>query len=127
MNKCSIDSFRKMTFDKNIKPYRFHADGIDITVQDWTELSMAFVRWLIEKGHLKPDMLPVHNHAKRGKYFINSKPQHKIQEKDACWKLIGSYYVDTKYNADSHIKNILAALKQLGILSPQIQVSFRAG
>ena len=26
MDKCSIDSLRKMTFDKNIKPYRFHTD-----------------------------------------------------------------------------------------------------
>lgn len=126
MNKCSVDSLRKMTFNKNIKPYKFHADGIDISVQDWTELSIVFVKWLIQKGYLKVEKLPVHNHARRGKYFINSKPQHQLQEKDACWQSVGPYYVDTKYNAQSHVNNLLSTLKQLNVVIPQFQISFRA-
>lgn len=126
MTKCSVDTLRKMTFNKNIKPYKFHADGIDTPVEDWTQLCLVFVKWLIQKGYISVEKLPVHNHAKRGKYFINSKPQHQLQEKDACWQTIGPYCIDTKYNAESHVKNILFALKHLGVVNPQFQISFRA-
>jgi len=28
---------------------------------------------------------------------------------------VGKVYVDTKYNADAHVKNLMAAVDQLGI------------
>lgn len=126
MNKCTISDIRKMSFDKHVKPYKFHTDGIDSPVDDWSHLCVVFVKWLIQRGLLQCEQLPVQNHARRGKYFINTKPQHKIQEMDGLWQSVGPYYIDTKYNADAHIKNILATVRHLGIGNPQFKISFRA-
>lgn len=124
MNKCTVADLKKMTFDKHIKPYKFHAGGIDTPVDDWTHLCLVFVRWLIQNGFITIEKLPVQNHAKRGKYFINTKPQHKIQEMDGYWQNVGPYHIDTKYNADAHIKNILSTLRCLSVASPQFKISF---
>lgn len=124
MNKCTVADLRKMTFDKHIKPYKFHSGGIDTAVDDWSHLCLVFVRWLIQNGFITIEKLPVQNHARRGKYFINTKPQHKIQEMDGYWQNVGPYHIDTKYNANAHIKNVLSTLRYLGVASPQFQISF---
>lgn len=126
MNKCTVADLRQMTFDKHIKPYKFHANGCETPVEDWSHLCLVFVKWLIGSGHLTSNRLPVPNHARRGKYFINSKPQHKIQEKDGYWQKVGEYHIDTKYNAECHIKNLITTLSHLGVLNPQFQISFYA-
>lgn len=112
-------------FNKTIKPYKFTFGAISIDVSSWTELTIKFVRWLIEEKYLKQENLPITNHAERGKYFINSKPVHQYAEKKRSWHKINNYHIDTKYNAEDHIKNIISALNQLGIYNPDIKVSFR--
>ncbi|MFH1019421.1 MAG: hypothetical protein V1782_02250 [Pseudomonadota bacterium] len=126
MNKCTIADLRKMPFDKHIKPYSFHVGGIETKVDNWNHLCLVFVQWLNQNGFLTIEKLPVPNHAGRGKYFINIKPQHKIREMDGYWQNVGPYYIDTKYNADAHIKNILSTLRHVGVASPQFQISFHA-
>lgn len=129
MKNCTIAEMGRMVsdkaFDKTIKPIEFTSGTTSIAVSDWTELAKEFVRWLIEKGHLKNKNLPVHNHAKKGKYFINLKPEHKYPEKDGYWYKINNVHVDTKYNAEHHVKNIISTLDQLGIYNPNIKISFR--
>ena len=129
MKNCSVADIIKMVsdkvFDKTIKPLKFTVETVVIPVYDWTELSKEFVRWLIEKGHLKKENLPIHNHANRGKYFINSEPVHEYAEKDGYWCEVNSFYVDTKYNAEHHVKNIISSLAQLGVYNPDIKFSFR--
>ncbi|MCK9390239.1 MAG: hypothetical protein M0Q01_01560 [Syntrophales bacterium] len=124
MNKCKISDLEKMTFDKHIKPYRFYADGIDEKIDNWSDLCLIFVKWLNRNGLLPLGKLPVPNYAGRGKDFINMKPQHTRQEMNGYWKNIGPYYIDTKYNADAHVRNILSTLRHLGIIDPQLQLSF---
>ena len=128
MENCTVADLKIMVedkvFDKTIKPYRFIYGTISIDVSDWTELSKQFVRWLIDKNNLKQENLPIHNHAKRGKYFINFKPVHQYAEKNGCWHEINNYHIDTKYNAEHHVKNMLSALNQLGIYNPDIKFSF---
>lgn len=129
MKNCSLEEIKKMIsdkfFDKTVKPTEFIAGTITIPVSDWTELSKEFVRWLIEKKYLTKEKLPIHNNAKRGKYFINSEPFHKYTEKDGFWHEVNNFHVDTKYNAERHMKNILSSLSQLGIYNPDIKFSFR--
>lgn len=128
MENCTVADLKKMVsdkvFDKMIKPYKFTSGTISVDVSNWTELSKEFVRWLIEKKNLKQENLPIHTDVKRGKYFINSKPVHQYAEKNGCWHEINHYHIDTKYNAEHHVRNMLSALDQLSIYNPDIKISF---
>lgn len=81
--------------------------------------------WLSKEGHLTKARLPIHNHAKRGKYFINDLPQHSTVNFDGDWHRVGDFYVDTKYNARARVKNLLSALEQLGIRDPHFYLAFQ--
>jgi hypothetical protein len=124
MDIYSAQDLKSQIFDNHTSPCKFHGGGIQANVSSWSDLSTVFLRWLLEQGHLCVHKLPVPNHADHGKYLINSQPHHKHPH-DGNWKKIGAYYVDTKYNADAHRKNMLAALKFLDISDPDFRVSFR--
>ena len=125
MECCTVQELKNMVFDKTIRPIRFIDGTSEILVDDWTNLALEFVSWLIRKGHLTKEKLPVPNHANRGKYFINSTPQHKYPEKDGLWHHIGEFHIDTKYNAQAHINNIISTLNYLGVYGPDIKITFR--
>ncbi|HCC54541.1 MAG TPA: hypothetical protein DEQ20_06400 [Desulfobulbaceae bacterium] len=127
MKKCTVADLRSMTFGKHDKPNRFYSDEQDIRgkkVDNWSHLSRIFVQWLIDNHLIAIEKLPVPDHRGHGKDFINIKEQHEIQERGGVWKKVGPYYVDTKYNADDHIQNILSTLEYLGIANPKFQISF---
>ena len=124
MDKFTPEDLQKEKFDKQTRPRAFYAGSIASPVADWAELSRVFVLWLINNRHLNFDQLPVPNHAYRGKYFINKKPCHEHLERDGDWRSVGTYWVDTKYNADSHRKNLLSTLKHLQVQSANIFFSF---
>lgn len=95
-------------------------------MSNWTDVSIKFVEWLINKNLLTKSKLPIYNYSENDKYFINSSPQHKIAEKDGQWNsVLGDFHVDTKYNADCHKKNIIHTLKHLGVLDADIKISFK--
>ena len=125
MENCTVNDMRRMAFDKRIRPLKFVDGTSEIRVSDWAELSLIFVNWLIQKGHLTKVNLPIPNHANRGKYFINSEPFHKYPEKDGDWHHIGSFHIDTKYNAQAHVNNIISTLSYLGVHSPSFRITFR--
>ena len=97
------------------KPRILEIQGERIQVKDWADLCVKFVGWLIEHGHLGPDSPPVPNSAGHGKYFINRRPEHMVHGKDGSWREVGGVYVDIKYGASAHIKNLGAALQFLGL------------
>jgi hypothetical protein len=125
MEPCTVSQLRKMDFDESTKPRAFYDRAIEIAVDDWTDLDKVLVGWLAREGFLTKAKLPVKNHAGRGKYFINSKPEHSSPSFDGVWHQVGEFYVDTKYNAESHIKNLLSALEQLGVRDPHFYLAFR--
>lgn len=47
-------------------------------------------------------------------------------DKNGEWKRVGVYYIDTKYNAEAHIKNMIEALQVLNVKNPDFHVSFRS-
>lgn len=127
MKKCAVAELRSMTFGKHDKPNRFYSDEQDVRgkkVGNWSHLSCIFVQWLIDNHLISIEKLPVPDHRGHGKDFINIRDQHEVQERGGVWKKVGPYYVDTKYNADDHIKNILSSLLHLGIANPQFRISF---
>lgn len=125
MENCRVDDMKRMAFDKKIKPVKFVDDSLEIPVSDWAALSLTFVNWLIQKGHLTKGNLPIPNHANRGKYFINSEPFHKYRKKDGDWHNVGSFHIDTKYNAQAHVNNIISTLRFLRVHSPSFRITFR--
>lgn len=129
LDRCSISEIRSMldnmVFDKHIRPHEF-ISGTSVTrITTWTELSIIFVKWLIENKFISLDKVPISNSASNGKYFINTVASHRIQEKDGLWHRVAPYFVDTKYNATSHIRNILFTLKHLNLHNPDFKISFR--
>ena len=124
MGNCSVDDLELMAFYKTIKPLKFFNGISDISVTGWTELSLAFVSWLILNGHLKKEKLPIPNYANRGKDFFNSNPCHEYPEMDGTWHRIGDFHIDTKYNAQCHIKNIISTVKFLSVYNPKFRITF---
>jgi len=116
-----------MDFDDTVHPRAFFDRALEITVEDWADLDRPFVSWLCREGRLTKANLPIHNHAKRGKYFINAKPVHSSQSFDGDWHRVGDFFVDTKYNAQSHVNNLLSTLEQLGVRDPHFYLAFRTG
>lgn len=126
MDRCTVNELKRMEFNGHIRPHTFHDGVTAVAVRYWTELDIVFVGWLVRNHHLTVDKLPLLDHAGKGKYFINSQPVHKHPDKDGKWKSVGIYCVDTKYNADAHIKNLLAALQALRVPNPKFTISFHS-
>ena len=122
---CTVADLAQMDFDDTVHPRAFFDRALEVAVDDWATLDRQLVAWLSREGHLSVVRLPIHNHAKRGKYFINDKPQHSRPDFDGDWHKVGDYFVDTKYNAQSHIKNLLSALEQLDVRNPHFYLAFR--
>lgn len=109
-----------MTFDESIRPRAFFDRAIEIAVDDWADLDQMVVSWLVREGHLKKAHLPIKNYARRKKYFIDAMP-HPYGD----WHKVGDFYVDTKYNAQSHINNLLSTLEHIGLKDPHFYLAFR--
>ncbi len=121
----SLSELESRELDKEYKPRTLIIEGQNIEVKNWTELSTKFVEWLIKKEYLVENNLPIYNFSERDKYFINNVARHKIAEKDGQWKPVVDFFIDTKYNANCHKKNIIYALKYLEIYNADIKISFR--
>jgi len=124
---CTVADLASMDFDETVHPRAFFDRALEIAVDDWASLDKQLVVWLSREGYLTKANLPIRNHAKRGKYFINDKAQHSRPGFDGDWHKVGDFYVDTKYNAQSHIKNLLSTLEQLGLSDPHFCLAFRTG
>jgi hypothetical protein len=121
----SLDDIKKVDLGKDTRPVLMEINGDRFEVGDWTDLCIKFVEWLIMKGLLKKSKVPILNHAKRDKYFINTERKHYFEERDALWKSVGDYYVDTKYNADAHVKNLQTTLTELSAGNIDLKIAFR--
>jgi hypothetical protein len=126
LNKLySFEELRNIELGKDSRPSILEIQGRQIDVSDWTELCVRFVESLIAGGILVKSKTPVFNHAEKDKYFISLKPKHLSAEKDAEWKQVGDYFVDTKYNASAHVKNLESALHHLNAINMRIRIGFR--
>ena len=81
-------------------------------LSNWVDLAKAFVSWLRMSGALNDSKLPILNHAARDKFYINKVPSHGGSGRDGNWVEVNGVHVDIKYNAESHVKNILATLDE---------------
>lgn len=100
---------------KGIKPIALIINGQRTSVRDWTEATIVFVKLLLANGDLSLKNLPLIVSERGTKAYINN-TDTQLDGKDALFKKIGEgIYVDTKYNALGHVKNISNALKSLAV------------
>lgn len=106
------------------RPTMIEIDGEVERVSTWAQLCDVFVKWLLDHQKLPSHRVPIYNAAGRGKYFINTKPEHADSTKKANWRKVGDVFVDTKYNGDAHIRNLISTLENLGLedLSVKIEI-----
>lgn len=122
----ALNELKLLDLGIRTRPYQLNIDGEIIYVDDWTDLCIQFVERLIEKDFLTSSSIPIFNHSsKREKYFVNTEPKHFFPERDGEWKQVGSFFIDTKYNAEAHVKNIVSALYHLNIQNIDFGISFR--
>ena len=122
----SIQELENMYLGKEVRPAALEIENDRFEVKNWTELICKFVEWLINNNKLRSSHLPLLNHAERDKFFINNRSEHKDPRKDAQWQSVGSYFVDTKYNAEAHKKNIVHTLYQLDLRNVlNLRISFK--
>lgn len=109
------------------KPLILHIKGKQIKVSTWRDVSVEFVQWLFNNGHLSNGKIPLFNSAYSDKYFINKEPIHQTPTKDGSWKQVGNIYVDIKYSASNTVKNVIAAIEQLhlGSLKHDIRITVK--
>ena len=76
--------------------------------------------------NFKKNQLPIYTHDKKEKYFINTEPKHSISHLNGGFKEIRSgIFVDTKYNADRNVLNLIHLLRHLGSNPKKIKVSVK--
>ena len=122
----TLNELDRVELGKDTRPERLHLEGEVHHVRNWVEVCERLVEWLIKKGHLTASKCPVPTGSERmDKYFINTAAAHRIREKDGDWREVGGFFVDVKYNAFYHVKNIRGTMRHLGVHNSGIRLSFR--
>jgi hypothetical protein len=120
----TLDALQKMSLGRDTRPSKLIIEGRQYSVRTWTDLCEDFVSWLIDNGYLSLSNIPMYNHTERDKYFINVEPEHQKRGKTAQWVKVGSFFVDTKYNAEAHKENIIHTLAVLDLRSINLAIAF---
>lgn len=110
----NLDSLPNMNITSS-KPSKIVIDTKEYDTKDWTDLCKKFVLFLIENNYLTESNLPIYTYSGKDKYFISKEAKHKNPERNGKWVKVGNLFIDVKYNASSHVKNILNTLDFLNI------------
>lgn len=99
------------------KPVLLIINGETIKVKSWKEVSVEFIRFLINKNDLSVNDLPLCPNPRSAKAFVNSIPgQPPGSGKTGLFvKIADNFYVDIKLNAKYHILNIWRTLELLNL------------
>ena len=98
------------------QPTGMYIENEKIYVKSWTDVTMFFVEYLITNGDLKQENLPFCLWRSRlSKEFINKTGKPSSGSDGYFKKVKDGFFVDTKYNAKSHILNMIATLDKLSI------------
>ena len=122
--RYTLDELEKMHLGDDKTPSNLEIRGQQFTVKSWHDLIGRFVNWLIMNNLLNFKNIPILDHTQTDKYFINTQPRHKALDKEGKWDRVGPFYVDTKYDAEGHKKNIIHTLHHLGVKGARIKITF---
>lgn len=122
----SFQELKTMEFDKRHRPQIMLFGNQRFSVNDWSDLWVQLLNHLVKTNKLNENHLPIFSHSSRQeKYLINIVPKHYHPEKNGNWKKVGNFYVDVKYRADAHFKNLVHLFEHLGIPNNDLAISFR--
>ena len=122
----SFQELELMDIDKRTRPQGVRLGDTLLPVSDWSDLWVHLLNHLLKTGQLQKKHLPIFSYSsRREKYLINTEPKHFYPEKDGNWKRVGDFYVDVKYNADAHFKNLIHLFKQIEISTNDFAISFK--
>jgi len=110
----NLDSLLSMNIISS-KPSKIVINTKEYDTKNWTDLCIKFVLFLIENNYLTESNLPIYTYSENKKYFINKEAKHENPERDGKWVKVGNLFIDVKYNANNHVKNILKTLNFLNI------------
>jgi len=110
----NLDSLLSMNITSS-KPSKIVINTKEYDTKDWTDLCKKFVLFLLEDNYLTESNLPIYTYSGKDKYFIAKEAKHENPERDGKWVKVGNLFIDVKYNASSHVKNILKTLDSLNI------------
>lgn len=122
MLKLTLDELTQKELT-NLKPASINIEEDVFQTRSWSDLCIKFVEWLIGNGRLTSQSIPIYNYARREKYFVNSKPEHANVGMHGEWKQVENFFVDVGYNTQSHVKNIIATLDQLGFKNLDVRIT----
>ena len=110
-----------------LKPMSIKIGDQIFSTNSWSSLCVDLVGFLYRSGVLKDKHIPMFTYNEKDKYFINKEPIHRIRHKDSSFKQVPNtnLYVDVKYRADYHVKNLLYMFDKLKLKAGAIELKFR--
>lgn len=117
----------KDTNPAKLKPTSIRIGDQIFPTKNWSSLCVDLVGVLYELGLLKDRHIPMFTHVEGDKYFINKEPAHFIKYMDSSFKPVPNtpLYVDVKYRAAYHVKNLLYMFNKLNLLPGKVKLKFR--
>jgi hypothetical protein len=117
----------KDTNPAKLKPKFFKIGDHVFPTESWSSLCVDLVGALYELGILKDKHIPMFTYNEKDKYFINWEPLHSVKHMDGTFKRVPNtpLYVDTKFRADYHVKNMLYLFEQLYLKPSAVKLQFR--
>ena len=90
------------------KPRSLRINDETFHVRTWVEVNTRLISWLVREGYLTESSLPVFN-ATETKILIDGQEEDRGEWREA----VEGFYVDIRYSAKAHTKNIKAYLERL--------------
>jgi len=109
-----------------LKPMSIKIGDQIFSTNSWSSLCVDLVGFLYQSSILTDKHIPMFTYNEKDKYFINKAPIHRIRL-DSNFKPVPNtpLYVDVKYRADYHVKNLLYMFNKLGLKVGAIELKFR--
>lgn len=107
-------------------PIAIHIDNIRFMARGWSDVSINFVKFLIDNHFLSVSDLPFFVNPSTSKVWINNKNYHDNGKDGKFNKVCDGVWVDIKYNSLYHVLNIRRALEKLHLfdLLDKIKIEF---
>lgn len=97
------------------KPIAYSVNGVEKRADSWASLTENIIESLFVNRDFSKDDLPITVPGRSQKEYINASGEPAIGTDGKFNKVVDGVYVDIKYNAWSHIKNLKFILENLGV------------
>lgn len=89
-------------------------DGSSTSATSWRKATIEVVRWLLEKGHLKPSNCPVQTPSAKNRYLVHTTDSHPSGNGFISPALVGSLYLETNANPGTLMNQTRFIIQHVG-------------